>query len=364
MHSPTDVKRHEAFPGSTLTKRFRRRRLLYRPRRPRWLNATATVSLLALAAILLIGALLNRTGATGEAADLIDFAKKSSTRPADLVTAGGRTHPIVVLGDVPGSGAAKRVAAAAAEQLALGPGLDVLVLDLDPSAQPYIDAFLEAPREDAGILLAHTQTIPGPNSDDYLAIYRRIWALNQKLGADRAITILAGGIPGWPPTRALAPRTEAEQYARRGAEMAQRIEQNVFARNPKSRILVFVDGYQALKTGFGDLVAGGGAPIHAQWLAAVLDSMHAGAVYSVLQDGPAGGMREGSFTTYTGTGAYQLFRDATGLPVPFAVPVGGEFHFLQQPILTTTAPGIQLIIEPTTYRLGDVVDGYVYLGPH
>ncbi len=352
------------FPGSTLARRFRRRQLLRRRRRPRWLNATAVASMAALVGIALLGALLSRRGAAGDAARLIDYARSDGVAPAALVADGARSQRIVVLGEVPGSGAARRVAADVVERLALGPGLDAVVLDVDRRAQPWIDAYLEAPAEDASVLLSHPETLPGPNADDYLAIYRRVWQLNQKLGADRAITVVAAGVPGWPPQGALAPRTEAERYAARGPAMDSLIEQNVFGRDPRARLLVFVDGYQALKSGTGALAAGGGAPVPATWLAALLESAHPGEVFSVLQDGPPGGLREGAGITYAGTRVYQLFRDAAGLRPPFGLLVGEAFHFLRQPIVTAASPGTQLTIQPMDYRLGDVVDGYIYLGPH
>jgi hypothetical protein len=358
------VRSHEVFPGSTLTRRFRRRQLLRRPRRPAWLNATAVVSILALLGIALVGALLNRAGGGGDAAALVGYARRAAIAPAQLIVAGARTHRILVLGDAPGSGAAKRMAAAVVTGMALGPGLDVLVLDVDSALQPSIDAYLEAPQEDVGILLSHPGAVPEPNADDYLGIYRTVWALNQRLGADRAISILADGMPGWPPVRALAPGTEAELFARLGPAMARRIEDGIFARNPGARVLAFVGGYQALKSGYGALSAGGGAPVNARWLAAVLDATHPGDVFSVIQDGPPGGLRPGVFTSYTGTLAYQIFRDGSKLAAPFGLTVGDAFRFLRQPITTTTSPGLQLSIEPTNYQLGDVVDGYIYLGPH
>lgn len=352
------------FPGNTLTRRFRRRQFLRRRRPPRWLNATAALSIAALVAIALLGGLLTRRGAAGAAAELIDHARKDAVPPVQLIVDGARTARIVVLGDVPGSVAAKRTAGDAVERLAAGPGLDGVVLDVDRRAQPYIDAYLEAPTEDASILLAHPEALPGPDADAYLAIYRRIFQLNRKLGADRAITITAAGTSDWPPDRALAPRADAERYARRGPAMAAVIEQQVFGRNPRARILAFVDGYHALKSGTGALAVGGGAPVPVRWLAALLEEAHPGEVFSVLQDGPAGGLRQGEDIAYMGTRAYQIFHDGAGLPAPFGLTANEAFHFLRQPIITTTPPGSQLMIQPAEYRLGDVVDGYIYLGPH
>lgn len=352
------------FPGTTLAKRYRRRRLLLHRRRPRWLNTTAIVSIIALVLFALVAALLNRRGGRGETAALADYARRTALPPAQLIAAGARTHRIVVLGDVSGSSAAKRTVADAIEAMATGPGLDAVLLEVDPDAQSYIDAYLESAPQDASILLAHAATMPGSDPNAYLGIYRRVWDLNARLGADRAITIEAIGMPGWPPARTLAPRQEADMLAGLATYMERKTEETVFAHNPGARVLVFVDGYQTLKSGQGYLAAGGGTPVRVGWLAAALDSAHAGDVYSVLQDGPPGGLREGASTAFTGTRAYPIFRDASRLTAPFGVPVTNAFDFLRQPIVTTASPGSQLTIQPSNYRLGEVVDGYIYLGPH
>ena len=86
------MRSHEVFPGSTLTRRFRRRQLL-RPRRPAWLNATAAVSILALLGIALAGTLLSRAGGGGDAAALAGYAQRTALPPAQLIVAGARTKP-------------------------------------------------------------------------------------------------------------------------------------------------------------------------------------------------------------------------------------------------------------------------------
>ena len=94
------------------------------------------------------------------------------------------------------------------------------------------------------------------------------------------------------------------------------------------------------------------------------EALRTGDVFSVLQDGPPGGLREGVATAFTGTRAYTIFRDASNLAAPFGLPVDAAFDFLRQPVLATASPGSQLMIQPNDYRLRDVVDAYVYLGPH
>ncbi len=334
----------------------------YRPRSA-WLNATVMVSAGAIVVIAVLGALLERCGGTGEAQGLLAYARGATLRPTALIAGGARTRGIIVLGDVPGSGAAKRTAVDAIDTLARGPGLDAVALEVDSSAQPYLDAFLERTALDASILLGHPETLPGPDPNDYLAIYRRVWELNRRLGADRAILLLAAGIPEWPPRRALAPRQAGELLARVGPALARRIETAVLTRNPQARVLAFVDAYEALRSGSGQFAAGGGRPVPVTWMAALLETAHPGDVFSVLQDARPGGGAAGEATSYIGTSAYPFFRDARMAP-PFALHVGDAFDFLRQPILTSSSPGTGLTIVPSDYRLAEVVDGYVYLGAH
>ncbi len=358
------MKRRGIFTGPSLGKRFRQNRMMrrYRPRSA-WLNATVLVSAGALVVIAVLGALLERCGGAGDAQGLLAYARGATLRPAALIAGGAGTRTIIVLGDVPGSGAAKRTAVEAIDTLARGPGLDAVALEVDSTAQRYVDAFLEATPLDASILLGHPETLPGPDPNDYLAIYRHVWELNRKLGADRAILLLAAGIPDWPARRALAPRQAGELLARTGPAMARRIETAVLARNPQARVLAFVDAYEALRSGSGQFAAGGGRPVPVTWMAALLEAAHPGDVFSVLQDARPGGGATGEATTYAGTSAYTVFRDAHMAP-PFALHVSDAFDFLRQPIVTASSPGTGLAIEPSDYRLAEVADGYVYLGTH
>ena len=328
-----------------------------------WLNATVLVSLGALVVIALLGGLLERCGGAGDAQGLLAYARSAALSPAALIAGGARTRGIVVLGDVPGSAAAKRTAAAAVDTLARGPGLDAVALEVDSTAQGYVDAFLESSPLDASILVAHPETLPGSDPQAYLDIYRQVWELNRRLGADRAILVIAAGIPDWPPRRALAPRQAAEVLAHVGPAMARRIETAVLVRNPQARVLVFADGYEALRSGSGRFVAGGGRPVAVTWLAAILETAHPGDVFAVLQDARPGGGAGGPGTSYVGTSVYDFFRDAR-LAAPFGLRVSDAFDFLRQSMLTSSSPGTELTIEPADYRLGEVADGYVYLGAH
>lgn len=328
-------------------------------------STTAAVSLAALALIGLAGWLLGRQGVVGDASRLADYARQAHVAPTRLLVDGARTHRIVVLGDVAGSSAAKRIAADAVRAVALGSSLDAVLLEVPSNLQPYIDAYLDTRPEAASILLAHPGLLPGTAADDYLRIYRQTWQLNQQLGADRMIRVVAAAPAGTPAGRALAPRAAAVAVAQLQDTMAATLENAVFSRDPKARVLVFADGYGALRGGQGLLVVGGGAPVQVRWLAAQLADRYPGEVYSVLQDGPPAAASGATAGRYTGTRAYGVFRDAAGgLASPYGLPIGQHFDFLRQPVRENAAPGASLDIRPADYRLSDVADGYIYLGAH
>ncbi|MBX6363626.1 MAG: hypothetical protein IRZ00_07145 [Gemmatimonadetes bacterium] len=343
-------------------------RFTRRPRVPRrWgmRSTTAAVSLAALAVIGLAGWLLSRQGAVGDASELAAYARAAHVPPTRLLVNGARTHRIVVLGDAAGSGAAKRIAADAVRAVALGSSLDAVLLQVPSNLQPYIDAYLDTRPEAASILLAHPGLLPGGAGDDYLRIYREVWRLNQQLGADRMIRIVAGAPAETPAARARAPRAAAIALAQLQDTMAATLEDAVFSRDPKARVLIFADGYSALRGAQGLITVGGGEPVPVRWLAAQLAARYPGEVFSVLQDGPPGVGRGALAGAYTGTRAYQVFHDAAGdLPSPWGVPVGRHFDFLRQPVRENASPGTSLDLRPADYRLSDVADGYIYLGPH
>lgn len=343
-------------------KRRRLRRFLNR-RRPR-LTPRTWIALGTLAIIVAAAALFDHRRDTAGADDLITFANERQRDPLELITAAGRTHRVTFLGDVHPSAEAKQLGALAIEALARGPGLDAVVLEVGSDLQPYIDAYLASDPENTAPLMARPRTVGKQwgTSNAYLEIYHTVWRLNQDLAAEQQIRIIAADLPDWPPTRRLPPAATAALYARRDGHMAELLERSILGRDPGARVLVFMDGYHALKDGGATLSYGGGEPVTLTWLATHLAQRYPGQVYSILVDAPP---RPGSYslsTTQVSSQAYDLFRRRLTERGSFALTVDARFDFLRRPIHEPHAPGLELTLEPREYRLQDVVDGYIYLG--
>jgi len=317
-----------------------------------------------IASIVLI-ALLERRGAGGEARELVEYAREKGTDVIPFIVAAGRANRLLFLGDVAGLTEPKRIAADAIEALGRGPGLDAVVLAVPSDFQPRVDAYLNSDPEDAALLLAQPATMRGWTgaSRQYLEIYRRVWRLNGELGPDRQIRVIAADLPEWPPRDAVGPREAVELYARRDEHMAEVVEVEVFAFNPRARVLFFMDGLNVLRGVAGALQTGGSAPVQVEWLAARMAARDPGSVYTILIDGAAHAPESGPVASYASTRAAEVLRGqvetARGA---LAMPVGSPFAFLRNPLLVATGPGVQLSFEPAGYRLPDVVDGYILLG--
>lgn len=343
-------------------KRRRLRRYLHKPRAR--IDPRAPLVLGALLGIIVFGAVFDRSGGSDDVETLAAFATQAGREPVDLVVAAGYARPILMLGDVHPSAQAKRLAAQSIEALARGPGLDAVVLEVGADLQPRIDAYLMSDPEDASPLIDQPRAIGQAwgTAHAYLEIYRAVWRLNRDLEPGRRIRIIAADLPEWPPARRLSPAETASRYVRRDAFMAERIEETVLRRDPGARVLIFMNGYHALKTGGAELSFGGGAPVRFSWLGAILAERYPGQLYSILIDAPP---RPGSYslaTTQITSRAHEVFR--RGLPGghSFAVPVDARFDFLRRPIRAPRTPGIDVEIRPREARLRDLVDGYIHLG--
>ena len=324
-------------------------------------GVAAGFALASLLGILLLGTVLTR-GRTDEGmAALADYAGSAGIEPAQLVAGAARAYRFVFLSDIDGAAEPKRIAAAAIEAAALEAGLDAVGLEVPEDEQPHIDAYLRSDPEDVGILMRRPAALRSHTGTerDYLEIYRTVWRLNRELDALRQIRIFALDLPGWPPSRALPPRALAEGLSRRTQHMAERIETAILGRNPRARVLLFLNGYHGLQNGRGVLEVNGGGTIPVEWLASQLRERHSGDVYTILIDGVRGGVA--SPGTYSGTKAGPALRRALrGRPV--AVRIDNRFDFLAQPIHENGGPGVRLELRPRSYRLGDVADAYIHAG--
>lgn len=347
--------------------RKRRRARRYMPKR-RNRGLISWPMLAVLATILVVAgtaALIESRRGQEEVAGFVDYARSQQGDPVRLIVSAARSHRVLFLGDVHPSAEPKRIAAAAIEALAHGPGLDVVALEVGADQQPIIDTYLASDPEDISILTRSPRTlneqwgVPG----EYLEIYRRVWRLNRALGPGRQIRILAADLPGWPPEAAARPQAIAAQYAQRDAHMAELIETEVLAVSPRARMLIFMGSYHGLKSGQAELRFGGGPPIPVTWLATRLRQLHPGEVYSIIVDGSVRPELGGTVGTYAASRISDLLRkhmpEATS---PFGLRVDDRFDFVRDPIRIGSAPGLDLVIRPDDYRLQDVVDGYIFLG--
>ncbi|HEX6065777.1 MAG TPA: hypothetical protein VFZ04_16210, partial [Longimicrobiales bacterium] len=201
-------------------KSIRRRSMLPRRKYGR-MGVTSVFAGAALLIILIAGWLIEQQAGNDDEAALVERARAAGDDPVSAIVNAARANRITLLSDIHESAATKRLAARAIEQIVATSGLDVLVLEVGADLQPIIDRYLNVAPEDASLLVTNERTLrePGPASRTYLEIYRTVWKLNEQLGADRRIQILAADLPGWPPARALAPAELARRSAERDPHM-------------------------------------------------------------------------------------------------------------------------------------------------
>lgn len=342
--------------------RQRQARRRYMPRaRTTKTGTVAKVSIAALVLILLAGALLEMRRGGGADEALMAHARENRLDPLDLVEVAGRSRRLLFLADIPAAAAPKRFAAQAIERLALGPGLDLVVLDVGADEQPFIDRYLATAPEDASILLSRPRAIREDDgaSRTFLDIYRTVWRVNQELGAHRRIRIIAADVPGWPP-RAASPHDATRLFGQRDEHMAQAVDAR--ARTPNARMLFFVGGLHTLKSGAGRLQTGGARPVEARWLAARMAERYPQDVFTILVDAPPSRAGAADVVAYRGTAAADVMRRA-GAGNGFALRVDDEFDRLSRtPIRTVSATGMTFTFEPRAVTLSQLADAYIYFG--
>ena len=320
----------------------------------------------AVALAVLIGvaaaALVLDSGTEAELAPVVEHLERRGRPPAELVEAMGRSARVVLLSDIAGQAAPKRVAAEAIRALARGPGLDAVVLEVPTDEQPYIDAYLNRAADDATALLSRPRAVREADgaARDYLQVYQAIRETNGEVGAARRIRIIAADLPDWPPPEGASPENVARLFAQRSEHMLQRMDEELFSIMPDARVLVFVDGYLALKRTHGELRFAGGESERVEWLGELLRRRAAADTRTVLIDGPgASGGAVRRLPRYHGTELHHPLRraldDAAGARVQDA------FENVRDPVLELSSPGLRMEILPRGYTLRDVADGYVFL---
>ena len=338
------------------------------PPRKRWMRQPLSwqrggaVALFAVA-VLMVAALVLDAGTSGEMREAAEYIEARGRTPSEAIESAGRSARILLLSDIPSLPAPKRVAAEAVRALAEGPGLDAVVLAVSSEEQPYIDAFLNAPGEDASVLLNRPAAVREADGVPraFLDIYSAVYRMNQELGAARRIRIIAVDVPGWPPPEGANPDEVASLYASRTEHMLGRLDAELLERIPDARLLVFVDGYMALQRTQGSVRFAGGEPVRVAWLGERLRERNPGQVRTVLLDAAAGTAGLQRIPAYEGTVLHRALRRELGSE-DRAVRITGAFAGLEDPVIETSSPALRMDVLPDGYTLADVADVYVFLG--
>jgi hypothetical protein len=343
--------------------RRRRARARFIPRPPRRSGTTAIIAMAVVGVIIVLAIVLEmRSG--GEAdATLEAYVASNRTDALELVTGAARAHRYLMLGDVPGATAPKRFVGQAIEKIAREVGIDAIAFDVGADLQPWIDSYLTSRPEDASVLLSHPRALQDAEGTGqaWLALYRTIWRLNDELGADRRIRVIALDLPGWPPVRPLGPSQAATSFAARDSAMLRRLTDRLEG-SPRSKVVIFVDGLHVLQ-GRGEVQTGGTSPIRFAFLGRELRERFPGDVYSVLLDAPAGRGVSAEVAKFRRTRAFEILQGArAGSDGPVAVRLTPAFDFTQRMIETVGTPGLDFTIVPPDYALADLVNAYIYLG--
>lgn len=326
------------------------------------LTATGAAAIGALALILIAGWFVDQRSSSEQDSRLADLARDAKEEPLALIERAAQSNRIVFLSDIHNAVAPKELAAQAIRRIAAGSGLDAVILEVGADQQPYIDLYLDRAPENASVLLSHPRTIrePGAATRAYFEIYHTIWQINEKLGPDERIRIIAADLPGWPDAGAVAMSESARKMGERSAHMQRAIDTQVMSTIPTARILVFMTGLHGLKTGTVALQTGGSAPVNVTPLASLLMAS-TDQVFTFLVDAPAAGATGREIAPYVGTRVSTVL-DEAGVSRRFATPVTSAFDYMRHPIIEQKTPGIQFNIVPADYRLSAVADGYINLG--
>lgn len=338
----------------------------YRIRRKRrWprIGVSGAAALLTLAIAAGGAFILNAMSTDPALEELVEHARENGRSPLELAARAARGNRLLFVADVPGIAAPKHLVASMIEALSEQPGLDAVALEIPSNHQPVIDRYLETGPENTGILLSTPGLVPevGGSAQPYLAIFQTVWRVNQELGADRRIRIIAVDLPGWPPGASVSPSQAVKLFGERDAYMAGRIDAEVLRREPRARLLAFLGGLHVLTEVRPRIIVGGADPVTPTPLAARLMAEYPGEVYSILLDGSPRSAAYHGIVAYTATGAYELFR--RGLDGrSFALPVNDRFDALSRPLRGASAPGILLGFAPEDHELSNAAHGYVFLG--
>lgn len=322
-------------------------------------GAAALVIALLVAAIIAV-TVVERKSAVRERS-MVEYAAARRADPTALLGQAARSRPLVLIGDVGGASAPKRLAADLIGVLSRGPGLDYVAIEVGTDLQPWIDQYIDSRTEDASFLLGHPRTVHGAegSTSDFLSIYRRVRELNGELAMDRRIRVIAIDSPEWPPGPAASPARILSLIVQRDEHMLRVIEERVLRRDRQARILLFVDGLRVLRAR-ARFQSGGAMPAQVPLLAARLDTLLPGRVVSVLVDASAAAGGSARLPGYRAAGLDRILRPAAESET-LAFPIEPSFAATLDDIGFAVPPGIKLDLEPAGVPLAEVADFYVRL---
>lgn len=318
---------------------------------------------LALIILILVAgvALVLDAEAAGEFGPVLDQLEERGMEPAALVVEMASGAQILLLSDIPGRAAPKRVAAEVIRQLADGPGLDAVVLEVPSSEQRYIDSYIAGAEDDASRLLSRPAAVQERygTSREYLEVYRAVREANQGRNASERIRVIAADADAWPPAEGASLREMGSIYADRAEHMLLRIDQELFAIMPDARILIFVDGYLTLQETYGLLEFSGGEPVRVEWLGELLRRRSGSKTRTVLLDAGDGMGAVQRLPDYHGTRLHRPLRRE--IEAPLGARVRGPLGEVEDAVLELSTPGLSLQVMPEGYPLGSAAQGYVFL---
>lgn len=331
-------------------------------RKYRRLGVTGIFAVATLIIIFIAGWLLDRRGASEADQRIAEIARTAESSPEDHIVRAAQSSRIVMLSDIHNSAAVKQFAARAIERIAAGPGLDAVVLEVGEDQQPYIDQYFDRTPEDASVLMSNPKTIrePGAATRAYLDLYHTIWKINEKLGPDERIRVIAADLPGFVSDDMRSPTESAKAMAERPKHMEQVIQDKILRTIPSARILVFMTGFNTFKGGTLVLQTGGSTPVNVTPLARLL-AASTDEAYSFIVDAPTVGTASREMVPFVGTRVAEVLQKQ-GVRKRFGISTTSDFDYLRHPIIEKKSPGIEFAIHPRDYTLRDAADGYINLG--
>lgn len=277
--------------------------------------------------------------------------------PVPHLAQAARGHQALLFGLPVADRAAWRVVIAATDSVARGSGLEAVGVPAPARHQPALDRYLASSPEEPS-LLPPTEGERGAGLRDF---YRAIWRLNDDLGADRAVRLLALLPADWPPSTTSSPAQAVRRWAERSAHARDVLVEALLRREPSARIVVVADGLDVLRGVRVRVSAGGGATSSPDGLGQLLEGRFGSGLYTVLADGPREVGGGAPVAGFGGTGFYGDARRVWSGSATLA-PLADDEGLGQATLSALTWPGVEAELEPARPALGGIADAYVYPG--